>query len=101
VPWKLGLEYFIFCFSVGLSGSESNSFCKTESVPGIEVCGSNFHLYSQATLSYLSFDCLSRIVSSDSVVLTSEDDLLDFILSCGSSYFCLLDSVRFELLNSD
>jgi hypothetical protein len=53
---------------------------------------------SAEDLSMLSIDALFELISSESLVISSEDSLLDLILCLGESYYSRLDCLRFEFL---
>jgi hypothetical protein len=61
------------------------------------------HFYSlkAAELSLFSVECLLDVVSSDNLVISDEDSLLEIILELGEEYYSLLDYVRYEFLSEE
>jgi hypothetical protein len=98
------MEMMIFCEWIEHSHSHSDSHSKTHTLNLFEasidsLVPSSFYSYSIPDLSLLSIESLSEIVSNESLVVESEDWLLDLILALGRSYYSLLDYVRYEFLS--
>jgi small GTP-binding protein len=72
--------------------------------PHIGVFASNFYKFSVSSLDQLNASCLESILSDSRLVLRDEDSLFELIhrrASEDSSYFRLLEFVRFEFVSPD
>jgi hypothetical protein len=93
------MEKIFFGLSIGQSSSISVTFGSSKP-SDCSIIASDFYLYSKEDLSLLSVETLSDILSSDSLVLLSEDSLFDLLISFGDSYSALFDHLRIEFLSS-
>jgi hypothetical protein len=64
-----------------------------------ELCASQFTSYSTNELRNLPKQTLHRLLSSKSLVIENEDDLLQRLLDLGSDYFEFLDYIKVSFLS--
>jgi hypothetical protein len=94
------LEMLMFGASIGASSPRVlNLFEGGKSILPIDPA--QVYLYSKSDLSLLSIESLFELFSSDSLILETEDWLLDFIFGLGETAHSLLDCVRYEFLNQE
>jgi hypothetical protein len=94
------IEKMIFGLSVGQSSSFVMTFRDFQKDRLDEtLIASHFYLYSRDDLLMLDVETLNEVISNDSLVVLSEDSLLEQILEFGREYLLLLGHLRFENLS--
>jgi hypothetical protein len=67
--------------------------------PALEGIARDFGKYSEDQLSLFDMETLRRVLGSDSLMISSEDWLLETIISLGDEYSALLSQLHFEFLS--
>jgi hypothetical protein len=94
------LEMVVFSASIGESSQKALDIFETERM-FLAIDPAKVYLYFDRDLCLLSVENLFEVFSSGSLVVRTEDWLLDFIFSLGESGHLLLDCVRYEFLSDE